>query len=254
MAYAFNEIHNAINYPHVKTILNEYNESFPNNIEISRHWRSNYSTLKRLLNESNYEGTINEENTINYFRNQQLNEHSSNHETHSDTIHSDEMQYETLIDRMTHQLDNRQTLTVDINSNENLKNAFAEVLRNYLLNPNTRNVRTVLMMEDLNGNRKYITLNDESRNHIDSLIKRVNGTLTENDDRFSGDEEIITGSFIPVIFRILFPNNRTQEEDLGEEIDITLYNIRDGRFWKYVNISGIDLKKYQIFDSFSKSN
>ena len=213
MAYSFNDIRNAINYPHIKSILNEYNDLFPNNIEISRHWRKNYSTLKRLLDEYNYEGVLNEENIINYFRNQQLNEQSLNNDTHSD-----EMQYETLIDRMTQQLDNRQTLTVDINSNENLKNAFTEVLRKYLLNPNTRNVRTVLMMEDLNGNRKYITLNDESRNHIDNIIKRIDGTLTENDDRFSGDEEIITGAFIPVTFRILFPTQTYEEEDLGEEI------------------------------------
>ena len=39
MTYTFNEIRNAINYPHLKTILNEYNDLFPNNIEISRFWR-----------------------------------------------------------------------------------------------------------------------------------------------------------------------------------------------------------------------
>ena len=259
MTYTFNEIRNAINYPHLKTILNEYNDLFPNNIEISRFWRRNYSTLKTLLDESDYEGDLNEENIINYFRNRQLNDtHSDAHNddgyavTHSDT-HSDDTHSETLIDRMTQQLNNRQTLTVDINSDENLKNAFIEVLRNYLLNPDTRNVRTVLMMEDLNGNRKYITLNDESRNHIDNITKRIDGTLTENDDRFSGDEEIITGAFVPVTFRILFPNYRTND-DLGEEIDISLYNIHDGGFWKYVNLSGVNLEKYQIYDSIQEHN
>ena len=101
-------------------------------------------------------------------------------------------------------------------------------------------LKPYLILEDLNGVKKYLPLEHKTSTQ---LVERILGEVTTTQDA-SDSQEYINGAFIPVIFQVSF-YDRDTVIDLGEEINLREFH--DGEFWKYINLSGIDLSVLQIY-------
>ena len=138
-------------------------------------------------------------------------------------------------------LKRNENINVDASNNEDLKLAFAEAIRAFK-NKNLFGTQkhAYLILEDLNGVKKYLPLEHKTSTQ---LVERILGEVTTTQDA-SDSQEYINGAFIPVIFQVSF-YDRDTVIDLGEEINLREFH--DGEFWKYINLSGIDLSVLQIY-------
>ena len=155
------------------------------------------------------------------------------------------------VQKFVKKLKQEQNIRIDTSDNNDLKLAFAESVRAFR-NNNLFNTdkKVFLVLEDLNGVRKYISFKHEGQNSS-QLVDKILGEVTTESDA-SDSNEYINSQFIPVIFEIQFRNR--VENDLGDEIDMNMYNLYDGEFWKYINLSGIDLTDFQIYSEINPKN
>ena len=119
-------------------------------------------------------------------------------------------------------LKRNENINVDASNNEDLKLAFAEAIRALPLRLKTST----------------------------QLVERITGEITTTQDA-SDSNEYINSQFIPVIFQVVFYDQETNT-NLGDEIDLREYH--EGSFWKYINLSGIDLSVLQIFSDIKPEN
>ena len=138
-------------------------------------------------------------------------------------------------------LKRNENINVDASNNEDLKLAFAEAIRAFK-NKNLFGTQkhAYIVLEDLNGVKKHLPLRVKTSTQ---LVERILGEVTTTQDA-SDSQEYINSSFIPVIFQVVFYDRETKI-NLGEEIDLREFH--DGEFWKYINLSGIDLSVLQIY-------
>ncbi len=154
---------------------------------------------------------------------------------------------------------------IDIGDNEDKRLAFTEMLRQ-LHKKNKKNV--VVKSESLDGeDYKWFTLSKAQK--IDTTIGHISGTIDLNDD-CSDNNPWVGNVFIPAKYQLLFIKNKRKgkqttftidkQDNKGKlyeeeiEIDEEYRESPDGGFFPYINLSDIDLTKYQIFKSVEKNN
>ena len=145
-------------------------------------------------------------------------------------------------------LKRNESIEVDASNDDDLKLAFAEAIRTFKNNNLFGTEKHVyIILEDLNGVKKHLPLRLKTSTQ---LVERILGEVTTTQDA-SDSQEYINHSFIPVIFQVVFYDRQTVT-DLGDEIDLREYHY--GEFWKYINLSGVDLSVLQIYSEIRPEN
>ena len=130
----------------------------------------------------------------------------------------------------------KQSFTVDIGDKEDKRLAFAEMLRNLYKNCKDK---VLVKATTLSGSSKWFTLSHE--HDIEKIVGHISGVIdleTDSSDTNPWVEDV----FIPVSYEIKF-----EKKNKG-------YNLVDGGFFPYLNLTDIDLTPFQIFDTVDKNN
>ena len=179
---------------------------------------------------------------------------------------SNETNFQKYMKEYMNKVNNRISFNVAIGDDEDIRIAFCETLRKcYKINTKDR---PVVKAYSLDGSYKYFTLSDTFI--IDNTIGHIAGTIDLTTDT-SDSNPTYAGVFIPTRYELLFVNkkkngkstkftinkqsnisSKVYEEEI--EIDEDFRNRIDGAFFPYINLSGIDLTDYQIFNSINKNN
>ena len=145
-------------------------------------------------------------------------------------------------------LKRNENIRVDASEDEDLKLAFAESVRifknNNLFNTNKH---VFIVLEDLKMVKKHLPLKLKTSTQ---LFERIIGEVTTVQDA-SDEQEYINSQFIPVVFDVVFYDKETPKE-LGANMDSR--KSFDGGFWKYINLSEIDLSVLQIYSEIKPKN
>ena len=106
------------------------------------------------------------------------------------------------VQKFVKKLKQEQNIRIDTSDNNDLKLAFAESVRAFR-NNNLFNTdkKVFLVLEDLNGVRKYISFKHEGQNSS-QLVDKILGEVTTESDA-SDSNEYINTQFIPVIFELV---------------------------------------------------
>ena len=130
---------------------------------------------------------------------------------------------------------------------------------------------------DLENHHKEFTLTNANKSKLNDMLGIISGridiTKKSTHDDFEFEEQPTGTYFYPVKAYITIRNlkkqgkkkrinkkivkyNKNNEVDDVVELDLDLVmnEMLGGSFWPYINKSGIDLSKYQIFDGFDKKN
>lgn len=167
-----------------------------------------------------------------------------------------------------------------IGDDETKRYAFNETLR-YIDNncKDDSNCKVWIKCIGIDGERRYFPLNDAmnpSKISIEQFIAHIAGEI-ELEMPESDVGEFIVEAFIPVKYEIIFEkkekrakrkrnqkvvryyheklnDNTGDVEVIEDEIDEDFRELIEGSFFKYINLSGIDLTRYQIYDKIDSNN
>ena len=139
----------------------------------------------------------------------------------------DKSSFKKNVQKFVRKLKQEQNIRIDTSDNNDLKLAFAESVRAFR-NNNLFNTDMIvfLVLKDLNGVRKNVSFKHEGQTSS-QLVDKILGEVTAESDA-SDANEYINSQFIPVIFEIQFWDR--VENDLGDEIDMNMYNRCDWEF------------------------
>lgn len=169
---------------------------------------------------------------------------------------------------------------VDIGDNEEMRLAFCEVLRSVYSHKETNKAAIIVKATDLNGKIKYFTLNNPiaKKSNVKSIDILIGHIFSEIDlqTNASDTNPYVTDAFVPVKYELMFlkteniknNNNKKKKrfyhekyndesndiEIIEDELDEDFRDIIEGSFFRYINLSNIDLSRYQIFSKIDPNN
>ena len=170
-----------------------------------------------------------------------------------------------------------ESVEITIGDDKDKMTAFENVIR-YLVSTPMQNKIIYLSSSDLAGHTVKFTLNNANKGRINTMLDCLSGridiTRSTSGDAYSYDEN--SSVYYPVKASINILNiqkngkkthvtRKTVKDTKSstksniteysiEEWEAQINNVVSGAFWKYINNSGIDLTKYQIFSNFDKVN
>ena len=173
-----------------------------------------------------------------------------------------------------------ESLSIDLGDNKDQIRAFENVVY-YLSKTPMQNQMITISAYNLNGNHHDFTLNNRNKSKLNTMLGIISGridiTKKSTHDDFEYEETDFGTYFHPtklylVIRNIEAKNSKNKraktikkkvvhyDKDnvvdgvVEESVDAVMNEILGGSFWPYINKSGINLEKYQIFSSFDKNN
>ena len=175
---------------------------------------------------------------------------------------------------------NCKSITVDVTKQGNMKGLEKAIKE--ICSKNLVKKKVVLIAVDEEGNKKFKTLNEITKVDAESIVLSLTGQiqLKEFDSNTPVDYSENGYFFATNITVTTFDNSKKvtkkrstkktsakktteqqfqeKAEELGFEdlpdIDFASYDLRDGAFWAWFNISGVDLSTYQIFNELKAEN
>lgn len=251
--------------------------------KIERKWYKDSikheSKLERVKNEQIKERLIYDELEFLEIPKDELDELNKEYRNRIENVKD----HETFKKRLSEWIDyakKRISFEVSVVDDEETKLAFCEVLR-YVYNHRESNKDVIYVKAiNLDGKPKYFTLNNPDAKSskskgVDIMIGHISGSIDLQTD-CSDNHPFIVDMFVPIKYELIFLNideyrrgkqkshrfsytkaseNHKDDPDIIElEMDDELRELIEGSFFRYVNLSGVDLSRYQIFNEIVPSN
>ena len=183
---------------------------------------------------------------------------------YEENVH-DKDEYQNEMKRMMLAAKNHESFEIDIDDDSEKQYAFVKVLR-YIRKMKTNEWRPIITGYDMNGNGRKFSINKEL--DLETMIRCILGEITVEDYSSDCDPNLIGWDYIPVRFEVKFikmtKNEETGKTEFIEKVDgeeVVIESVDDfrgspdGGFFPYINlINGLDLTRYQIFNTINKNN